>query len=311
MANQFWRFPVEGGDDGAWAPFADEHLRGAGTGSYSCNLYDDSGDLKISKGKIGINNGTVEGIADIDTVTLISLAAVTNGNWAKIEMTVSGTNVTFSAADTDTGVDTDPSTLPTGFTGGWNGEKQGFYISATKRVIGLAWVNSSGTLEGVINVLQSIEGYMGYSISDDANDNKYSFWKNANDLDEEVTHERMMYVDDSGTKSIVKVYTKVIEIGDWNMDTSTAKTVSHGLDDVEKVISLDVLIRTDSGESQNTKTVLPLIGGNADASYDLPANVGLSPTLVRMQIEGGSFWDSVIFNSTSYNRGWIIIKYRE
>ncbi len=172
MANTFWRKPIVGGDDGAWGPYNDEQNKD-NLGVYTASLYDDSGTLKITTGRIGINDGTNIGVSVIDTVTTISLAGVSNSNWAKIEMTVAGSSVTFAAADIAGA--TTASSLPAGFTGAYDGEKGGFYISATKRCLGIVWKNAGGTLEGVINTIGSQEGWTGYGQSDDANDVPYIF----------------------------------------------------------------------------------------------------------------------------------------
>lgn len=169
MGNYFWRRPIEGGDENNWAYYNDAHIHSL-TGLCTCKLYNDAGTLKISKGRIGIDDGTNKGISVIDTITTISLLPITNGNWAKIEMSVSGTSVTFTASDTDTGVDNDWDTLPPDFLSSFDNEKQGYYISVNKRCIGVIKLDGSGDLEGIINVRNCEEGYSGYSYYDDGED---------------------------------------------------------------------------------------------------------------------------------------------
>jgi hypothetical protein len=303
MANQAIRYPIEGGDLGAWAPFAEAQLKAGGLGAYSCNLYDDAGTLKISTGWISINNDTVLAACEIDTITSISLAAVSNSNWAKIEMSVSGASVTFSAADISGA--TDEKTLPSDFTDAFVPQKQGFYITSTKRVIGLAWKNAGGTLEGVINVLPKIDGYMGYSLSDDANDIKYSFSKNSDDLTIQITNEKVFYQDSSGTKSVKKIYTKVIEIGDWNMQSSNLNQVTHNLD-LTKIIDVRAIVRDDSDTLRHN---LYFFQDGADPTL-LAGGIDLiNATQVHLRRRTGGQFGTASYNATSYNRGWVIFKY--
>ncbi len=163
MANEFIRFPIDGGDTGVWASYLLDNIKDL-IGNYTCYLYDDSGTLKVSKGQIGIYNGVNYGISKIDTITTISLAAVSNSNWAKIEMSISGSAVSFAAADIAGA--TNPASAPTDFTNAYNPEKGGFYITSTKRCIGIVYVNASGTLTGIINEIGNDYGWTGYNESD-------------------------------------------------------------------------------------------------------------------------------------------------
>lgn len=148
MANSFTRFPVTGGDNGVWGPLLLANLRDL-IGLNSCKLYDDSGVLKVSQGKIGINDNTNEGIMTIDTITTISIAGVSNSNWAQIEIGLSGGVPVFSATDIAGATDSD--FLPSTLTDAYSGTKDGFYINATKRTIGAVYKDGSGNLAFVVN----------------------------------------------------------------------------------------------------------------------------------------------------------------
>jgi len=148
MANTFYRKPTIGGDVGAWGPYNDA-LNDASLGVLTGKLYNDAGALKVPVCKIGIDNGTNRGICDIDTVTTISLAGVSNSIWAAIEMSISGTAVTFTA--TDIAGATDPTIIPASVRAAFDGAKGGFYLTATKRCIGLAWKHTTGVLLAVVN----------------------------------------------------------------------------------------------------------------------------------------------------------------
>jgi hypothetical protein len=146
MANTFWRKPTAGGDLNAWAPYNDAQTDSA-ISLCTSRLFYDAGTLKLSKGKIGIDNGTKKGICLIDTETTISIAALTNSQWAKIEIAISGTSVVISA--TSLGAGTYP--IPAAFTGAYNAEKGGFHITTTKRCIGVIY-KYSDALHAIVNV---------------------------------------------------------------------------------------------------------------------------------------------------------------
>lgn len=164
MANNFTRFPVTGGDNGVWGPLLLANIRDM-VGLNSCKLYDDSGTLKVSQGKIGINDNTNEGIMTIDTITTISIAGVSNSNWAQIEVELSGGVPVFSATDISGATDSDA--LPTNLTDSYVGSKNGFYINATKRTIGAIYKDSGGNLSFVVNCLddEKIQGDRFFSIN--------------------------------------------------------------------------------------------------------------------------------------------------
>jgi len=307
MANNFIRFAIEGGDEDDWADFEEPQNYSGTIGACYCNLYDDSGTLKITKGRVGIDDGTNTGTAIIDTVTTISIAGVSNSNWAKIEVSVSGVGVTIAAADISGA--TDETALPAGFTDAWDGNKGGFYIAANKRCIGLAWKNAGGTLEGIINVGDYSDSYSGYSISDDAYDNYYSFIKDKNEIDTVITPEKCMYLSSAGVKSIVNVATKIIEIGDWNMNTTPSVTIETGVD-YDKIIGATALIRDNTG---NNRYMINLFGDSADPTLlsggvgTISAAGGAGKVDLRRRLNGS--FDSGSFDSTSYNRGFITIRY--
>jgi hypothetical protein len=160
MANTFKIEPIDFGDSGVWGPKELAQNRPS-LGAISCLLYDDGGTLKINKGQIGFDDGTNKGISVIDTITTISLASVSAGNWAKIEMAISLGAPVFTA--TDIAGATTAATIPTGFTGAWDYSKQGYYISATKRCIGLIWYTGGSVLSGVVNCIPMGQGYLGTS----------------------------------------------------------------------------------------------------------------------------------------------------
>jgi hypothetical protein len=110
-----------------------------------------------------------------------------------------------------------------------------------------------------------------------------------------------MIVDTSSRKRLA---TKVVEIGDWDMDTNATKTVAHGLgSNWNKIRSFSAIIRTDDDtlvfklDSINTSGVV--LGGSAEIDA---TNI----TLVRTP---GALFDGSDYNSVTFNRGWITIQY--
>lgn len=175
--NTFIREPVDGGDIGVWATKELNQNRLA-VGVNSCILYDDSGILKLSVGKIGFNNSSIIGVFDMDTIVTISIAGVTNSNWAKIELALSGTTPVLTSTNISGAID--PGVIPAEYTESYDPEKGGYYIDSSKRCIGIAWKNASGVLEGIINSGSIISSYYGYSTTNDANDYIYRWDFNIN-----------------------------------------------------------------------------------------------------------------------------------
>ena len=95
---------------------------------------------------------------------------------------------------------------------------------------------------------------------------------------------------------------KVINIGDWNMDVSGTLAVNHGLT-LSSIRNVSVSIRNDSDD-----TYLMLSGARSAGSVpDGDFYAGGSAIFMR-RTAGGEF-DSVSYDSTSYNRGYITIWY--
>ena len=98
--------------------------------------------------------------------------------------------------------------------------------------------------------------------------------------------------------------TKVVDIGDWDMDATAAPTVAHGLT-FSKIRTVKVMVRNDAD------TILIDLKG-FDGSTTTPAGyyyvLGASIQLGRV---AGKGFDNTSYNSTSYNRGWITIQYTD
>ncbi len=132
-------------------------------------------------------------------------------------------------------------------------------------------------------------------------------WYNGNDRALFV-----IYKDSGGTlyqsKQLLKkqgeLYTKVIPIGDWDMDTDASAAITHGWIQ-GNIRSVSGMIRGDLGVgSFNPIDVVDAGTSNAWGGYG-----GISATnIVLTRLTGGPF-DSVNYGSTSYNRGFVTIQY--
>ncbi len=95
--------------------------------------------------------------------------------------------------------------------------------------------------------------------------------------------------------------TKIIEIGDWDMDTTITLTVAHGLT-LSAIRSISVLIRNDLDTNSR---IFPIPNTAATSVEQVVAD---STNISLVRATGGTF-DNTTYDSTSYNRGWITIQY--
>lgn len=113
-------------------------------------------------------------------------------------------------------------------------------------------------------------------------------------------------VDDDLGVTNIKLNTKVIDIGDWNMDATSGAGVTHGLT-LSKIRSVSALIRNDADT-----IYYPLSGSGTALVGDVQMVIeGITATLVSLSRQTGGNFDNTAFDSTSYNRGWITIQYTD
>jgi hypothetical protein len=110
-----------------------------------------------------------------------------------------------------------------------------------------------------------------------------------------------------GDNKVLKA--KVIEIGDWNMDADNSVTVLLGLSDTleyRKIRSMNVIIRDDNNTFYRDLSHLTAFNdGTPDGGYISSIQ---TTNVVLVRILNGIF-DGVLYDSTSYNRGWVTIWY--
>lgn len=95
--------------------------------------------------------------------------------------------------------------------------------------------------------------------------------------------------------------TKIVEIGDWNMDTTPSVVVPHGLN-FKKIRSVSGVIRNDLDTKYYT------IGTEELFFLSGFAVVGFDGSGITIGKDAGAFTGSG-FDATSYNRGFITIVY--
>jgi hypothetical protein len=93
---------------------------------------------------------------------------------------------------------------------------------------------------------------------------------------------------------------KVLNIGDWNMDTTYTIAVAHGIASYKTIKSVSVVVRDDT---DTVYSVSPFLAPDVALFHELDG------TAINIYREDPSFFNSVNFDSTSFNRGWITIIY--
>jgi hypothetical protein len=97
----------------------------------------------------------------------------------------------------------------------------------------------------------------------------------------------------------------VIDIGDWDMDTNSIKSVNLGGTGVDgdNIRYIEAVIRPDSGETQLLRTI-----HNSESA----GSGGIerwSTSSILLSREASGIFDSTAFDQTSYNRGWVTVAY--
>jgi len=106
--------------------------------------------------------------------------------------------------------------------------------------------------------------------------------------------------------------TTVIEIGDWDMDATTAIVVAHSLT-LSKIINYNVIIRKDDDAVSSPSSLSNLTAGPILSSISFQDAGGRSQVdateILLSRNPDALFYDNALFDKTSYNRGWIIINH--
>lgn len=100
-------------------------------------------------------------------------------------------------------------------------------------------------------------------------------------------------------------FVKIIDIGDWNMNTTAVKAVAHGLTP-SKIKGVEVMIRNDAGAASALLASSATINGTVDGVWGVGTTGG---TDVSMERVSGGDYHSASYQATSFNRGFIKITY--
>lgn len=103
-----------------------------------------------------------------------------------------------------------------------------------------------------------------------------------------------------------KLRTKIINIGDWDMDASSSSgPISHGITGgVAKIKHISVLIYNDAATAAYPYPYTTISDGLGQLEI---AAIGTSS--ITLHRRTGGFFDDAIFDSTGYNRGIITLLY--
>lgn len=275
----FTREPVTGGDLGAWAPYLIAQTRGGGLGALSLELYDNGGDLNMREGFAGINDGVTRGMIECTTEGTIDTVGMTANNWHQVEMSVSGASVTLSISAI--AGETDESLIPTTVKAAYNAAKQGYYMTASKRLVGVVFLRTALALGTIINCEHGKRGF-----------------KDLNEIEE----------DDSGTRTFFYIKTNSIILPEWNMDTTASLSLNTGLYCTttgtnafrRRIIDAFVMVIDDAYQVQSFD------GGG----YITAVTVTSYIQYIVLSRNAGGIFDAALYDGTGFSRGIMSYSYK-
>ncbi len=113
---------------------------------------------------------------------------------------------------------------------------------------------------------------------------------------------KWLYSPEDGSRPIKTI---IIEIGDWNMQGTTAVTVVHNLA-LSNMRAVNVLVRLDG---DGDRVPLTFSTGGDPSAGTIGGRFSVTTAGVACYRFADGFFNGPAFNSTSYNRGWIVIEY--
>lgn len=106
----------------------------------------------------------------------------------------------------------------------------------------------------------------------------------------------------SDSTNIINI--KIIDIGDWNMDSDSIIQFPHGLGS-GKIRNISVSIRQDS--PSNAVVDINYFDHNTPGTS--PQGITWNDTYITIYRSTGANFDNTAYDSTSYNRGWATVTY--
>ena len=138
---------------------------------------------------------------------------------------------------------------------------------------------------------------------------------NASKFDEKIDNERESRQLDIGATlpdgRQGRIRAKVIDIGDWNMDTDFYKFITVNLLTIaSSIIGVDVIIRQDDS-GKFSGAFYDLNGYDWNLDLVMGGIHAMGPTGITLSRTDAGTFDNTGFDQTSYNRGWITFWYIE
>lgn len=99
-----------------------------------------------------------------------------------------------------------------------------------------------------------------------------------------------------------------IEMGDWDMDASSNILVVHGIPDKKKIRGVTAIVRDDNDSSYFDFATRNMETAGSVAPFDFGINLSNATQITLVRSALGAF-NAVLYDSTSFNRGWITITY--
>lgn len=96
---------------------------------------------------------------------------------------------------------------------------------------------------------------------------------------------------------------KILPIGNWDMDSTVSVSIAHGVSGA--IVFCQALIINDNGTgSLNLET-----SASENTDYYPAGYWSVGPTDIILIRANGRVFDSIAYNSTPFNRGYVIIAY--
>jgi hypothetical protein len=208
----------------------------------------------------------------------LSIAGVSVGTWCKVEVSVSGSAVTYAVSDIAGAVT--EQTIPPTVVAAYDYKKAGYYLSADKRIVGLAYKTLGGALGRIVNPNSNHSGFVDHSFG-------------------------MLSADDgiragSGVDS-PHLKCHVYGVTNWNMTVDFFKDVSVA----EDVIYIDHMSAIVYNDAQDRTYDLYYESVTTGTGAHGIASVGANT--VRLAIRDGGFFDSADFDDVLVMRAYLFV----
>ncbi len=176
----------------------------------------------------------------------------------------------------------------------WSASKQGWYDGIKRYVAGLHRGAGAGDYE---------DKWI-YQKSQDKTDDHRFLGTGVVEFDSGIAGDLTGGIVETGAGSEV-LRSAVIEIGDWNMNTTPNITVTITPASYSNIMSIEVMIRNDNDSLGGDTYKYPFLGDDG-TFWRIREDV---PTLLELHRAPAGLFDTADFQNTGWNRGWITIWY--